>query len=113
MYKVMFKRLVYPTLTPTSRIVQLADVSIRYSEGIAENLLVFVQGSCIFADFMVLDMQDDVEMPLILGRSFLSEARARIIVENGTIRFHIGKKNLMFRFQLKEEQCYLVRGNDE
>jgi hypothetical protein len=30
---------------------------------IFESLLVFVQGSCIFADFVVLDMQDDAEMP--------------------------------------------------
>jgi hypothetical protein len=61
-----------------------------------ESLLVFVQGSCIFAYFVVLDMQDDAEIPLILGRSFLSDARARINVESGTIRFRIGKKNLMF-----------------
>jgi hypothetical protein len=57
-------------------------------------------------------MQDDVEMPLILVRSFLSDARARINVESGTIRFYIGK-NLMFRFQPTEEQCYSVQRNDE
>ena len=78
-----------------------------------EGLLVFVQASCIFADFVILDMQDDAEMPLILGRPFLSDARARINVENGTIRFRIGKKNMMFRFGPTEEQCYSVQGNDE
>jgi hypothetical protein len=83
MTKVMFKRLGYPALTPTSRIVPLADASIRYPEGIVESLLVFFQGSCIFADFVVLDMQDDAEMPLILGMPFLSDARARINVEMG------------------------------
>jgi hypothetical protein len=36
-------------------------------------------------DFVVLDMQDDVEMPLILGRPFLSDAKVRINVGNGTI----------------------------
>jgi hypothetical protein len=61
-----------------------------------ESLLVFSQGSCIFADFVVLDMQDDAEMPLILGMPFLSDARVRINVENGTIHFCIGKKNMMF-----------------
>jgi hypothetical protein len=94
----MFKRLGYPALTPTSRTVQLADASIRYPEGIVVILLVFVFGSCIFMNFVVLDMRDDVEMPLILGRTFLRDARTRINVENGTIRFHIGKKNLMFQF---------------
>jgi hypothetical protein len=52
----MFERLGYPALIPTSRIVQLADASIRYPEGIVESLLVFMQGSCILVDFVVLDM---------------------------------------------------------
>ena len=85
MSKAMFEQLGYPALTPTATTVQLADASIRYPEGIVENLLVFIQGSCIFADFMILDMQDDEGMPLILGRPFLSDANARINVEAGTI----------------------------
>jgi hypothetical protein len=64
-------------------------------------------------DFVVLDMQDDAEMPLILGRPFLSDAKARINMGNGTICFCNGKKNLMFRFRPTEEQCYSVQGNDE
>jgi hypothetical protein len=95
MSKAMFERLGYPALTPTSRTVQLADASIQHPEGIVESLLVLVQGSCILMDFVVLDVQDDVEMPLILGRLFLSDARARINVESGTIRICIGK-NFMF-----------------
>jgi hypothetical protein len=38
--------------------VQLADSSIKYSEGIVENLLVNVKGSYVFADFVVLDTQE-------------------------------------------------------
>jgi hypothetical protein len=106
MSKAMFERLGYPALTPTSRTVQLADASIRYPEEIVESLLVFVQGSCIFIDFVVLDIQCDTEMSLILGRPFVSDARARINVENVTIHFRIGKKNLMFRFRPTEEQRY-------
>jgi hypothetical protein len=52
MSKAMFERLGYPALAPTSRIVQLVDASIQYPEGIVESLLVFFQGSCIFADFV-------------------------------------------------------------
>jgi hypothetical protein len=33
MSKAMFEKLGYPALTPTSRTVELADASIRYSEG--------------------------------------------------------------------------------
>jgi hypothetical protein len=83
MSKGMFERLGYLALTPTSRIVQLADASIRYLEGIVESLLAFVQGSCIFGDFVIPDMKDDAKLPLILGRPFLSDAQARINVEMG------------------------------
>jgi hypothetical protein len=58
-------------------------------------------------------MQGDAEMSLILGRPFQSDARAKINVENGTIHFRIGKKNLMFRFRPTEDQCYSVQGNGE
>jgi hypothetical protein len=45
--------------------VQLADSSIKYPEGIVENFLVNVKGSYVFADFVVLDTQE--ELPFILG----------------------------------------------
>jgi hypothetical protein len=39
--------------------VQLADSLIKYLEGIVENLFVNVKGPYVFANFMVLDTQDD------------------------------------------------------
>jgi hypothetical protein len=52
---------------------------------------------------MVLDMQDDGEMPLILGRTFLSDVSARIDVGTWKIRIHIGRRNLTFKFQAGEQ----------
>ena len=40
MPKVTFEKLSYPTLSLTMMCVQLADSTIRYPEGIVENLLV-------------------------------------------------------------------------
>jgi len=105
MSKAMFEQLGYPALSPTLMIVHLADSSTRHPEGLVESLLVNIRGSYVFADFMVLDMQDDGGMPLILGRPFLSAVKARIDVGAGKIRFRIDRKNVMFRFQAKEEQC--------
>ena len=93
--------------------VQLADSSSRHPEGVVESLLVNVKGSYVFADFVVLDMQDDGGMPLILGRPFLSDVKARIDVGAEKIRFCIGKRNMLFRFQAKEEYCYLVQNDVE
>jgi hypothetical protein len=61
----MFEELGYPTISPTMMTVQLVDSSIKYLEGIVENLSVNVRGSYVLADFVVLDTQE--EIPLILG----------------------------------------------
>jgi hypothetical protein len=45
--------------------------------------------------------------------TFLSDIRARINVGSGIIRFRIGKRNLKFKFQDKEEKCYLVQDSGE
>nr|AAX92823.1 hypothetical protein LOC_Os11g22420 [Oryza sativa Japonica Group] len=43
--------------------------------------------------------------PLILGRPFLSTARANIDVGTGSIRFHINGKEEKFEFQPRTKQC--------
>jgi uncharacterized coiled-coil protein SlyX len=110
MPKAMFDELGYPAISPTTMTVQLADSSIKYSEGIVERLLVNVRGSFVFADFVVLDTQE--EIPLILGRPFLRDVNATIDVGAGKIQFRIGRRNMTFRFQANEEQCYLVQDEE-
>jgi hypothetical protein len=110
MPKAMFEELGYPATSPTTMTVQLADSSIKYPEGIVNNLLVNVRGSYVFADLVVLDTQE--EIPLILGRPFLRDVNARIDVGDGKIQFCIGQRNMTFKFQAKEEQCYLVQDEE-
>jgi hypothetical protein len=114
MSKAMFDKLGYQALSPTSKTVQLVDASIWHLEGIVESLLVFVQGSCIFADFVVHDMQDDTEMPLILGRPFLTDAKARINVGNGTICSTLEGRTRCFDFDQQQSnviQCKEMMSN--
>jgi hypothetical protein len=101
MPKAMFEELGYPAVSPTTMIVQLADSSIKYPEGMVENLLVNVRGSYVFANFVVLDTQE--EIPLILGRPFLRDVNARIDVGAGKIQFRTGRRNMTFKFHAKEE----------
>jgi hypothetical protein len=65
--KVTFEKLSYPTLSPTMMCVQLADCTVRYPKGVVENLLVRVKGTSILVDFIVLDMEGDLGIPLIFG----------------------------------------------
>ncbi|GKA02105.1 homeodomain-like protein [Tanacetum coccineum] len=60
--------------------VELADRTVKHPKGIAENVLVWI-GKFVFPiDFIILDMLEDINVLLILGRPFLSTAHAKIDV---------------------------------
>ncbi|GKF59345.1 putative reverse transcriptase domain-containing protein, partial [Tanacetum coccineum] len=63
-------------LAHTKLIVELADKTVKYPKGIAENILVGIGKFVIPSDFIILDMPEDIKVPLILKRPFLSTARA-------------------------------------
>jgi hypothetical protein len=56
MPKKVFDKISYSTLTPTSMYLQLADQSVHYPVGIAENILVKILNFFVPIDFVVLDM---------------------------------------------------------
>jgi hypothetical protein len=58
----------------------MADQSIRFPEGIAKDVMVKIHDHYASADFMVLDMGEDDDTPIILGRSFLNTTNAIIYV---------------------------------
>ena len=66
---------------PTNVSLQLANRSITYPRGIVEDVLVKVDKFIFPVDFIVLDMEEDHEVPLILGRPFLATGRAMIDVQ--------------------------------
>ena len=59
--------------------VQLADSTVRYPEGVTENLMANVRNTFILVDFVVLDMEGDLGIPLILGHPFLKDTNAKIM----------------------------------
>ena len=56
---------------PTSVSLQLADRSIKYPRGVIKDVLVKIKKLYFPTDFIVLDMDEDKEVPLILGVYFL------------------------------------------
>lgn len=62
----------------TRMCISLTDISVRYPWVIVENMLVKVKNLVLFVDFVVLDMEEDVNIPLILGPSLLATSRALI-----------------------------------
>ncbi|GJV79928.1 reverse transcriptase domain-containing protein [Tanacetum coccineum] len=63
----LYAKLSLETLKPTKMSVRLADRSLQYPIGIAENMLVEVGKFTFPADFVILEMKEDSKVPLILG----------------------------------------------
>ncbi|XP_022032378.1 uncharacterized protein LOC110933465 [Helianthus annuus] len=92
----MFNRLGLGKPHPTNMSIQLADRSVKYPQGVKENLLVKVGEFVFLADFIILDMEEDTEIPLILGRPFLATARAMVDISDGKLTFRVGEKKIKF-----------------
>ncbi|GJV18842.1 reverse transcriptase domain-containing protein [Tanacetum coccineum] len=69
--------------------LELADRSIQYLRGIAENVLIKIDKFVLPIDFVILNMQEDSRVLIILGRSFLATARAMIDVFNKMIALRV------------------------
>jgi hypothetical protein len=99
----VYHKLDHSALEPTSMCLQLADQSVWYPLGIAENVLVKIRELFVPVDFVVLDMHPDSKVSLILGRPFLSTANAHIDVKKGEIKFTINGQKEQFAFKTKQE----------
>ncbi|XP_008227222.1 PREDICTED: uncharacterized protein LOC103326759 [Prunus mume] len=58
-------------INPTIVSLQMANRFITYPRGIIEDVLVKVDKLIFLADFLILDMEEDAETLIILGRPFL------------------------------------------
>ncbi|XP_073033722.1 uncharacterized protein [Primulina eburnea] len=75
-------------LKETRVVIQLADRSNAYPEGVVEDVLVQVKELIFPADFYILRMEEDsttISAPILLGRPFMKTARTKIDVEEGTL----------------------------
>ncbi|XP_027169461.1 uncharacterized protein LOC113769193 [Coffea eugenioides] len=72
------------------------EKSIRHPMGILENVLIKVQKFIIPVDFVVLDMEEDVNVHIILGRPFLATAGTIIDVKCGKFKFQIREEEVEF-----------------
>ena len=77
----IFRRLGLGEARPTTVTFQLADRSLKHPRGVIEDVLVKVNEFIFPADFIVLDMEEDGEIPIILGRLFLAIGRSMIEVQ--------------------------------
>ncbi|KHN46951.1 hypothetical protein glysoja_041669, partial [Glycine soja] len=74
----MCRRLREIEIMPTRTTLQLANRSITRPYGVIEDVLVKVKHLIFPADFVVIDIEEDIDIPLILGRPFMSTASCMV-----------------------------------
>ena len=83
-------------LTPTAITLQMVDRSMAQPEGILEDVLVKVRKFVFPVDFVVMQMEEDTQVPLLLGRPFLATGAALIDVQKGELTLRVGDEAVQF-----------------
>ena len=110
----IFRRLGLGEAKPATVILKLADRSLKHLRGLIEDVLVKVDKFTFPTDFTVLDMEEDREIPIILGRPFLATGRALIDVQKWEVRLRVQDEEVKFsmfqaiRHPTKGDLCYLI-----
>ncbi|GJR08224.1 reverse transcriptase domain-containing protein [Tanacetum coccineum] len=92
----IYKKLELEALTPTRMTLELANRSITHPMGIAEDVVVRVDGFTFLVDFVVVNFNPDPRVPIILGRPFLRTAKALIDLYEEKLTKRIGKEELVY-----------------
>ncbi|GJZ26314.1 reverse transcriptase domain-containing protein [Tanacetum coccineum] len=100
----IWKKLSLPELTPIRITLELADRSITYPKGLAENVFVKVGKFYFPTDFVVVDFEADPRVPLILGRFFLRTDRALIDVYGEEITLRVDNEAVIFNLDQTQRE---------
>jgi len=85
----LFERLGIGKLKPTEVTLKLVDHTYIHPIGFIEDIPVEVGGIYIPTDFVVLDMDEDNQVPILLGRPFFTTAGVVIDVKGSRIAFEM------------------------
>ena len=85
----LYKRLLLDKLIPTDISLQMADKSTAIPIGVCEDVPVKVANCLILTDFVVLEMSEDDNMSINLGRPSLNTTGAVIDCNKGKVTFNV------------------------
>ena len=95
--------------------LQMADITLAYPEGILEDVLIKV-GKFVFpVDFVVIDIKEDKQVPLLLERPFLATGVTLIDVKKGELTLRVRDEAMHFNLnhslkqpKLSDAECEIV-----
>ncbi|XP_058784190.1 uncharacterized protein LOC131658959 [Vicia villosa] len=103
----------------TRMTLQLADKSTTLPYGVAQDMLVKVDKFQFPVDFVVIDMEEDKESPIILGRPFMKTARMMIDIDDSIMKLRVQDDEVCFNLfdamkQLKDKSdCFRLDVTEE
>ena len=83
------KKLNLGELNPITLSLQMVDHLMTYPLVVMEDVLVKVNKFIFSVDFFVLEMEEDMEVPINLGRLFFATDEALINVKNGELTLRV------------------------
>ena len=98
----LYKRLDLNKLTPTEISLQIADKSTAIPIGICEDEPLVVANVTILTDFVILEMPEDDNMSIILGRPILNTVGVVIDCNKSKVTFHINSNEHTVHFLKKQ-----------
>ncbi|XP_075101940.1 uncharacterized protein LOC142177362 [Nicotiana tabacum] len=92
----VFKQLGLGAPRPTTVMLQLADRSYVYPEGVIEDVLLQIGKFIFLTDYVILDYVADELVPIILGRPLLATGDAIIKVREGKMILRVDNEEAAF-----------------
>ena len=93
-------RLSLGELTPTSMTLQMVDRTMAQPEGILEDVLIKVGKFVFLVNFVMIDIEEDKQVPLLLGKPFLATRATLIDVKKGELTLRVGDEKSTLQFEL-------------
>ena len=96
----------------------MANKTLAHPKGILEDVLIKVGKFVFLVDFVVINIEEDKQVPLLLGRLFLPTGATLIDVKKGELVLRVGEETVHFNLndslkqqELRSADCEFVEPN--
>lgn len=102
----VYERLGLGGVKPTRMSLQLTDKLIKYLVGIVKDVQIRIMHMVIPINFVMMNIQEDTEIPILLGRPFLATSREIIDVKRVKLTLEVSDENIEFLLSKLMKKTY-------
>ncbi|XP_071727591.1 uncharacterized protein [Rutidosis leptorrhynchoides] len=108
----LYERLSLGPLKPTHIRIRLANHSYDTAISIAEDILVSIDTLVFPVDFVIMEMKEDLQVLLILGRPFLATGDTIILVQRNQLNIGVGVERVTVNIREAMKQSFETNDNE-